>query len=137
MSKKKIAFELLVPVAQSTINNFIKEIEEHLLDQYDLKLKVKDNEEVMALLKKHLQKYLADSPQYTYAFDLFDEKDIKKIFNTEIEAAIAKTRERGAALLAEQAEKHRATAGILRMSTENLAKAEKLLKEAGIVSQVG
>lgn len=69
---KKVAFEVTVPIYQSTVKSLIKEFEEHLDYEHEVKIKLKDNEALMALIVKGMSEQLLDLAEYLYSFDIVE-----------------------------------------------------------------
>ena len=132
MGTKKIAFEIPIGIPQATVKELVTAAEQYLLDQYELKMKLKDNPEIQTIvqkaIKEELQWALDDMPYYSVIETMNLEKHFKKeIAEAEAKAEAKYHAEQEAALV-----KRQITAGILRMHPDKLTEAKKLLKAAGI-----
>jgi len=136
MGTKKIAFELTVGIPQATVKQLIAELQEHMENQHDVKLKLKDNEAVMELLKKGVKDNLNYGLDCLYADEVFDMTAMEKLFKKEIQEAEDKYEAQRLAEEEVERAKRIKTAGVLRMRPDQLAAAQKLLKEAGIEATV-
>ena len=128
----KTAFTLEVPVSAATVKALIRETEEWLDEAHDLKIKLKDNPDVMAMIEKGMKKSLGFAVEDLYFDQVVDTNALAKLFKNEIKDANDKYEARMQAEYEAEEAKRVKTAGVLRMHPDQLAEAKKLLKAAGI-----
>ena len=139
MGTKKVAFEVSVGIPASTVKDFIADAEEFLQNQYDIEVKLADNEGFMKIMKEGILRQLSWSIESMYPDEVLDIQKLEKLFKKEIKAAEDKYE---AECKAEEAARQKARAatlarsGVLRMSPDQLATAQKVLREAGIEASI-
>lgn len=136
MGTKKIAFEVTIGVPQATVKEIVASMEEYLMDQYELKMKLKDNPDVVVLIEKSIKEHLQFALDNMYEDETYESYQLEKLFKKEIDAAEAKLRAEEEAAWAKQREANMKVSGVIRMHPDNLVKARKLLQDAGIEATI-